>query len=95
MDDGYRPNGLLIDETLFYADGMPGDDRLFYLDGREFRTISELAEYMRHLLDSSFMDFKRVCRKLVDYDGELDAQFNAWLIRLGKDKELEEWRASI
>ena len=95
MDDGFEFDGLPIDEKQFYADSPPGEDTLFHLDGREFRSINELAEYMRSLFDSSHTDFKRLCHKLVNYNGELDPRFAAWIITMGKEKELAEWRVSI
>ena len=95
MDDEIELAGLPSEGKQFYEDGFTDDDRLFYIDGLEFRTVRELAEHMRRMLDSSIMDFKRLCHRLVDYDGELDDRFEAWLIMNGKEKELENWRVSI
>jgi len=95
VDDAIELVSLPSEGKQFYEADFTDDDRPFYMDDMEFRTIRELAEYMRRLLDSSLMDFKRLCHRLVDYDGELDDQFEAWLIKNGKEKELENWRASI
>ena len=95
MDERIDHVGLPTDDNLIYIDVLPDDDRLFYMNGLGFATIRELAEYMRRLLDTSLMDFKGLCHRLVDYDGELDGKFEAWLIQLGKEKELAAWRVSI
>ena len=50
---------------------------------------------MRSVLDESFERFETMCHKLVDYDGNLDFQLETWLIAIGKQKEIEKWRASI
>ncbi|MDR2132485.1 MAG: serine/threonine protein kinase [Clostridiales Family XIII bacterium] len=67
--------------------------KLLNLDGRQFRTVGEFAGYMRERLEESLEAFERLCHKLVDYDGKLDVQLEAWLIAIGKKNELENWRA--
>ena len=37
----------------------------------------------------------RLCHRLVDYDGNLDFQLETWLMAIGKQKEIEKWRASM
>lgn len=66
--------------------------KLFRLGGEQFRTVGELAGYMRELLDESLENFERLCHRLVDYDGNLDVQLEAWLIAIGKQEELDRWR---
>lgn len=66
--------------------------KLLNIEGQQFRTVGELAGYMREQLDESFEAFERLCHKLVDYDGNLDIQLETWLITIGKKKELENWR---
>jgi len=91
------------DETNTDIDSLPDEYEFldtsgggtFELDGLEFSTVRELAEYMRRLLDVSLIDFKKLCHKLVDYNGKLDAQFETWLINMGKAKELANWRESV
>ncbi|MDR1322444.1 MAG: protein kinase [Gracilibacteraceae bacterium] len=67
--------------------------KLLYLEGQQFRTVGELAGYMRERLEESFEAFEKLCHRLVDYDGNLDIQLEMWLITIGKKKELENWRA--
>ena len=66
--------------------------KLLNIEGQQFRTVGELAGYMRNQLELSFDAFERLCHKLVDYDGNLDTQLEMWLITIGKKKELENWR---
>lgn len=42
-----------------------------------------------------FDSFESLCHKLVGYDGQLDFQLETWLMAIGKQRELEKWRASI
>jgi hypothetical protein len=67
--------------------------KLLSLAGQQFRTVDELAGYMRELLETSWEAFAKLCYKLVDRDGDLDTQLEMWLIAIGKKKELENWRA--
>ena len=66
--------------------------KLLSIDGNQFRTVGELAEYMRTQLDLSFEAFENLCHRLVDYDGNLDLQLESWLVAIGKQKEIEKWR---
>ena len=43
----------------------------------------------------SFEKFESLCHRLVDYDGNLDFQLETWLMAIGKQKEIEIWRASM
>ena len=52
-----------------------------------------LSGYLRERLAKSFESFERLCHQLVDYDGSLDAQLEAWLFAIGKSIELESWQA--
>ena len=74
---------------------MLSGQKLLLLNGEQFRTVGELAAYMRSVLDESFDSFESLCHKLVGYDGQLDFQLETWLIAIGKQKELETWRESI
>ena len=69
--------------------------KLLLLNGEQFRTVGELAGYLREVLEKSYKRFETLCHRLVDYDGGLDAQLEAWLIALGKQDALDQWRASM
>ncbi len=61
----------------------------------QFSNISELTTYLKSLLDSSYDEFEDFCHLLIDCDDILDAQFETWLIALGKQKELDSWRTGL
>lgn len=69
--------------------------KLFNVDNKQLKNVAELSAYMKGLLDSSYEEFEDFCHKLIDYDDTLDVQFEAWLIALGKRKELENWKKQL
>lgn len=69
--------------------------KLFAVGDKRLKSLPELTAYMKGLLDSSYEEFENFCHLMIDYDGTLDAQLEAWLIALGKRKELEAWRHSM
>ncbi len=69
--------------------------KLFSVGGRQLKSVSELVAYMKSLLDSSYGEFEDFCHALIDYDDTLDVQLEAWLIALGKRRELEAWRTQL
>ena len=69
--------------------------KLFAIGEKRLKNISELTAHMKELLDSSYEKFEDFCHSLIDYDDTLDIQLEAWLIALGKRKELDAWRHSL
>ncbi len=69
--------------------------KLLRIKDKQLKNVSELVAYMKQLLDSSYQEFADFCHDMVDYEDQLDVQFEAWLIALGKRKELESWRRSL
>jgi serine/threonine protein kinase len=69
--------------------------KLFAIGEKRLKNVSELTAHMKGLLDSSYEEFEDFCHSLIDYDDTLDVQFEAWLIALGKRKELDAWRHSL
>ena len=69
--------------------------KLFAVGDKHLKNVSELTTHMKGLLDSSYEEFENFCHALIDYDDTLDVQFEAWLIALGKRKELDAWRHSL
>ena len=70
-------------------------DKVLKIENKQFKEIKELVQYMRELLDSSYLKFKEFCHNLIDYDDTLNIQFEAWLIAMGKRKELDEWKKEL
>ena len=69
--------------------------KLFSIGNKQLKNVSELTAHMKALLDSSYEEFEDFCHTLIDYDDTLDVQLEAWLIALGKRKELDAWRHSL
>ena len=69
--------------------------KLFSIGSKQLKNVSELTAHMKTLLDSSYEEFEDFCHTLIDYDDTLDVQLEAWLIALGKRKELDAWRHSL
>ena len=69
--------------------------KLFAIGEKRLKNVSELTAHMKGLLDSSYEEFEDFCHSLIGYDDTLDVQLEAWLIALGKRKELDAWRHSI
>ncbi len=71
------------------------DKKLFNIGNEKLRDISDLNEHMKKLLASSYEEFEDFCHTLIDYDDNLDVRFEAWLIALGKRKELDTWKKGL
>lgn len=98
IEDSYELeniNGTDMKRTYYLMAYSLSGQKLLLLNGEKLRTVGELANYMRSVLDESLESFESLCHKLVDYDGNLDLQLETWLIALGKQKEIEKWRESI
>jgi serine/threonine protein kinase len=80
---------------LYIMAYMLSGQKLFRTDGHDFRTVNELADFIKQLLDESYEKFEDFCHRMVDYHDNLNEQLEAWLIALGKRKELDQWRASL
>lgn len=98
IEDSYeleKNNGTDMRRTYYLMAYTLSGQKLLLLDGEQIRTVGELAAYMRSMLEESFDRFESLCHRLIDYDGNLDFQLETWLMAIGKQKELEEWRASM
>lgn len=89
-------DGKSKEEKTFYMMAyMLSGQKIFNFEGKQFRTVGELAEYMKGLLDESYDVFQEFCHKLIDYKDNLNVQFECWLMALGKSDELKKWRESL
>ena len=97
LEDGHKmaDTGRAKKKNLYLMAYMLSGQKLMHFDGKEFRTVGEFADYMKELLDESYERFEAVCHKLIDYEDNLDVQFESWLLALGKKKELNSWRENI
>jgi serine/threonine protein kinase len=78
--------------TLYMMAYQLSNERKLFIANKYFNTVDEFAGYMCGLLDESLDEFKKLCHTLIDYRGKLDIQLQAWLIALGKYRELDKWR---
>lgn len=69
--------------------------KVFYKAGIEFYSIQELTEYLSDTLDRSYEEFDQFCHTLIDYNDNLDARFESWLLALGKKREIKQWRLNL
>lgn len=98
IEDSYeleKNNGTDMQRTYYLMAYTLSGQKLLLLEGEQIRTVGELANYMRTVLAESFDKFESLCHRLVDYDGNLDFQLETWLMAIGKQKEIEKWRASM
>ena len=98
IEDSYeleKDNGTDMQRTYYLMAYTLSGQKLLLLDGEQIRTVGELASYMRSVLAESFEKFESLCHRLVDYDGNLDFQLETWLMVIGKQEEIEKWRASM
>lgn len=98
IEDSYeleKINGTDMRRTYYLMAYTLSGQKLLLLDGEQFRTVGELAGYMRSVLEESYDRFESLCHRLIDYDGNLDFQLETWLIALGKQDEIDKWRASM
>ena len=74
---------------------MLSGKKVLYKNGVEFNSVQELTSYLKCELDRSYDEFEKICHELIDYNDNLDPQFESWLLALGKKKEIEQWRMSL
>ena len=84
-----------LTKTFYLMAYTLSGQKLLNIDGQHFRTVGELAAYMRNQFEFSFEAFEFLCHQLVDYNGNLDVQLEVWLTVIGKNKELENWRTMM
>ncbi len=70
-------------------------NKVLTVGDEQFCEVSELAAYMKKILDTSYEEFEKFCRKLIGADDVLDVQFEAWLIALGKRDEISRWKKGL
>lgn len=69
--------------------------KMLQIGERLIKSAGELTEFLREKLDSSYAEFEQICHSLIDYEGTLDVQLEAWLLSVGRRTELEAWRAQM
>ena len=85
-------NKLMNYYTMAY---LLSGQRIFQIGDKQLENVDELAAYMKELFDLSYDEFENFCHKMIAGNDTLDVQLEAWLIALGKRKELESWRRQL
>ena len=85
---------LIVEEEPGRSEDRTGSG-IFLFDGMEFRTPSELARYFQSYADESRRALSRKVRQLYADKEHLLPEFEAWLIAIGKEKELNAWKRKI
>lgn len=91
--DNSNMNSKLM--TYYIMAYMLSGQKILNLDGVQFRTVGELASYMKDLLNKSYEEFEGFCHKLIDNEDNLDIRLESWLIAIGKRKELDKWKETL
>ena len=81
--------------NLFTLGYLLSGDRTYVINGLNFASIDDMTKHMKELLDKSYDAFAAFCNQIIAKDSSLDPQFEAWLIALGKRKELNDWRNKL
>lgn len=97
LEDGYKMANTQRGKRkiLYLMAYLLSGQKLMHFEGKEFRTVGEFADYMKEILDKSYENFEAICHKLIDYEDNLDVQFESWLLALGKKEELNSWRENL
>ena len=74
---------------------MISDERVLNINGKKFKTISELVSYLNLLVSYSYERFVNFTNLITNKSNDLNPQFEAWLIAIGKRDELTKWFNSI
>ena len=74
---------------------MLSGKKILYVNGMKFNTIDELTSHIKKLLMQSYEKFEFFCHNLIDSEEKLDPQFEAWLLSLNKQKEIEKWKQTL
>ena len=77
---------------LYLMGYLLSGQKKFRIKENEFENVSQLVSYMTLILNDSYELFEKFCGMLINSDNELDTQFEAWLMSLGKGEELDTWR---
>ncbi|MBR2520325.1 MAG: protein kinase [Selenomonadaceae bacterium] len=90
-DNGKQNNRIKFYILAYFLTGK----RELLIDGKIFSSTDELINGINNLLNDSLEKFEAFCYKLIDNRNRLSEEFEAWLIALGKGKELKIWKQNL
>ena len=68
------------------------EQKVFTYDGKQFRTVQELAAHLQTYADQSRSSLSSKVEGLFQNDANLNPVFEGWLLNLGYQRELSSWR---
>lgn len=98
LEDAHRKSGKNERNAMIHYYSMAyflSGKKVLFVDGQKIESIAELSSYMKELLTESYQAFEAFCHKMMDKDGNLDIQFETWLIALGKREQLTTWKNDL
>ena len=70
-------------------------EKVLNINGKKFNSVPELVTYLDLLVSYSYERFVSFANLITNKSNQLDPQFEAWLISIGKRKEMTEWFRTI
>ncbi|MBR4748697.1 MAG: protein kinase [Abditibacteriota bacterium] len=64
-------------------------------DGRTVKDPAEVVDCLEKAFRKSYDDFFEVCLSLIDSNSRLEPSFEAWLVAMGKSRELDAWKRRV
>ncbi len=98
LESSYRTLGKTKEnrERVYYLMAyMLSGKKVLNASNKQFKSIDDVAAFLVELIHSSYDDFDIFCRGLMSERGELNPQFESWLIALGKQEEIKNWRKGL
>jgi len=87
-----KTNATLRRKYLYLLGYSLSGQKIMKLNNASFGTTNELSEHMQSLFNHSFEKLQQFCHELINFEDELDPQFEAWLLAQGKGESLTEWK---
>ena len=81
--------------VLYLMAFMLSGKKILNIENRKFESINDLTIYLDEQLHNSYDEYYKICMTLLSDKGELNPQFESWLISLGKQEEIKRWRAGL
>ena len=66
--------------------------KVYYKDGMKYHSVEEITEHLKKAINRSYEEFETMCYHLIGDEKHLDPQFESWLVALGNQAELEQWK---
>ena len=78
---------------LYQLARVLGNDKVFLFENRRFKTVDEFSVFLDNELKDSRRKFEKHCQSLVDDKGNLDLYFVSWLLELGYENQVDDWKS--